>query len=142
MPHGEETIDRRAFMKRSAAVAVGGTLGSVTGCRLQDKRSGTSPGMEVSVRTVLGPISPAKLGVTLMHEHVPLVDWSELYVVPAASIPPEDRAQMMPPSRAPSAAPVAVTTPTPPAIPSPPLAMAPPPSTARPLLVAAAPLRP
>ena len=31
------------------------------------------------VRTVLGSVAPDKLGVTLMHEHAPLVDWSELF---------------------------------------------------------------
>ena len=32
-----------------------------------------------SVQTVLGPVSAEKLGVALMHEHAPIVDWSELY---------------------------------------------------------------
>ncbi len=34
------------------------------------------------VRTVLGPVDPQAIGATLMHEHAPLVDWSELYEVP------------------------------------------------------------
>lgn len=38
------------------------------------------------VRTVLGPIAPEKMGLTLMHEHAPLVDWSELYETPGAPI--------------------------------------------------------
>lgn len=38
------------------------------------------------VRTVLGPIAPQKMGLALMHEHAPLVDWSELYETQAAPI--------------------------------------------------------
>lgn len=41
-----------------------------------------------NVQTVLGPVAPNKLGVTLMHEHAPIIDWSELYEVPAAPIAP------------------------------------------------------
>lgn len=40
------------------------------------------------VRTVLGPVAPEKLGVTLMHEHAPLVDWSELYETTPAPLAP------------------------------------------------------
>jgi predicted metal-dependent phosphotriesterase family hydrolase len=38
-----------------------------------------------TVRTVLGQIEPAELGVTLMHEHA-FLDWSELYGQPLAPI--------------------------------------------------------
>jgi phosphotriesterase-related protein len=41
-----------------------------------------------AVHTVLGPVAPDKLGVTLMHEHAPLVDWSELYDAPPAPVAP------------------------------------------------------
>src|SRR5262249_47659391 len=39
-------------------------------------------------RTVLGPVPPEKLGVVLMHEHAPIVDWSELYETDPAPIEP------------------------------------------------------
>jgi phosphotriesterase-related protein len=38
------------------------------------------------VQTVLGPISPDELGVTFMHEHCPVIDWSEFYGQPPAPI--------------------------------------------------------
>ncbi|MEX0725940.1 MAG: hypothetical protein WD065_06705 [Planctomycetaceae bacterium] len=38
------------------------------------------------VRTVLGEVTPDQLGTVLMHEHVPFVDWSELYETPAAPL--------------------------------------------------------
>lgn len=40
------------------------------------------------VRTVLGLVAPEKLGVTLMHEHAPIVDWSELYETAPAPVAP------------------------------------------------------
>ncbi|MGE5193771.1 MAG: phosphotriesterase [Deltaproteobacteria bacterium] len=40
------------------------------------------------VHTVLGPVAPEKLGVTLMHEHAPIVDWSELYETTPAPLAP------------------------------------------------------
>jgi phosphotriesterase-related protein len=40
------------------------------------------------VQTVLGPVEPQALGAVLIHEHAPLVDWSELYETPAADIGP------------------------------------------------------
>ena len=39
-------------------------------------------------RTVLGPVAPEKLGTTLMHEHAPIIDWSELYEAPPAPLAP------------------------------------------------------
>ncbi len=40
------------------------------------------------VSTVLGPVAPEKLGATLMHEHAPIVDWSELYETQPAPVAP------------------------------------------------------
>src|SRR4029078_11176042 len=40
------------------------------------------------VHTVLGPVAPEKLGATLMHEHAPVVDRSELFGTPPAPIEP------------------------------------------------------
>jgi phosphotriesterase-related protein len=48
------------------------------------KESPASP----TVRTVLGPVSPEKLGATLMHEHAPVVDRSQLFGTPPAPIEP------------------------------------------------------
>lgn len=39
-----------------------------------------------AVHTVLGLVSPAKLGAVLMHEHAPVIDWSELFENPAAPL--------------------------------------------------------
>ena len=47
-----------------------------------------------AIHTVLGPVPPEKLGVTLMHEHAPTVDWSELYETAPAPVD-ELRAQML-----------------------------------------------
>lgn len=74
-------------MGRSAAAAaltVGG--GMLSGILSDVARADDRPAAERSptVRTVLGRVAPAKLGVALMHEHAPLVDWSELYEMPAA----------------------------------------------------------
>lgn len=38
------------------------------------------------IHTVLGPIDPSDLGATLMHEHAPLLDWSELHDTPMAPL--------------------------------------------------------
>lgn len=72
----EPSIDRRDALRRLSgagllAVAAPASCGAST----SSKR----------VQTVLGPVSPDRLGATLMHEHVPLVDWSELYGTGAAS---------------------------------------------------------
>ena len=71
-------ISRRRFALRSAA----GVLSGLVAGRPQAEAgpSGTAP----AVRTVLGPVAPEKLGTTLMHEHAPFVDWSELYETPLA----------------------------------------------------------
>lgn len=45
---------------------------------------GASP--QPAVHTVLGLIPPGRLGATLMHEHAPLIDWSELFENPAAPL--------------------------------------------------------
>jgi phosphotriesterase-related protein len=44
--------------------------------RQDSERKHSSSG---NIQTVLGSIEPAALGPTLMHEHVPLLDWSELH---------------------------------------------------------------
>ena len=63
-------LSRRRFLQSAAVAAV------------------AAPPRTRSVQTVLGPIDPSKLGVTLMHEHAPVIDWAELYEVPPAPIAP------------------------------------------------------
>lgn len=73
-------IDRRNMLQQSAVVLAGiagsAWLGRET--RAADKKPAPM------VHTVLGPVAPEKLGMTLMHEHAPFVDWSELYETGAA----------------------------------------------------------
>ena len=79
-----DAAGRRSFLRQTAAWSIAGLAGSTLTAGQQTARAATdSRGM---VRTVLGPVSPAKLGVTLMHEHAPTVDWSELYETPVAPI--------------------------------------------------------
>lgn len=107
--HGRCT--RRRFLGRVAAAV--GTLKLLDAGRHASGRSGVAPGGEAlrvraggsseargaaaakpAVHTVLGPVDPERLGATLMHEHAPVVDWSELYETPAASVEPR-REQML-----------------------------------------------
>ena len=73
--------DRRAFLRMTAASLAGG-LGALK-IGASDDFPSRGKG---TVRTVLGDVSPGQLGATLMHEHAPLVDWSELYENPPAPI--------------------------------------------------------
>jgi phosphotriesterase-related protein len=83
-------ITRRDFLKKSSAIAAGLTaLGeafmeytSVPVAEAQMDRQKDGP----KVQTVLGSISPDDLGVTFMHEHGPVIDWSALYDQPDAPI--------------------------------------------------------
>ena len=75
----EKPFSRRAILKASAGAALG--LAAI------DRAFADEPGRPM-VRTVLGPVSPEKLGVTLMHEHAPIVDWSELYETLPAPVAP------------------------------------------------------
>ena len=73
------TISRRSFFVRAA-------IASVVNRRLS---SGEKVGRECrgsAVRTVLGPVVPSRLGVTLMLEHAPAIDCSELCQTPPAPI--------------------------------------------------------
>jgi len=71
----EETgLSRRNFLKTSAALGMAATLSGLPGiseaAKGEAKKASTKsrrvPGM---VNTVLGPLSPSKLGPTLIHEH-------------------------------------------------------------------------
>lgn len=73
-------IPRRKFLQ-----TIG--IGVMTGATLSSNRTWAAD-KAPQVRTVLGPVSPDKLGVVLMHEHAPIVDWSELYETEPAPIEP------------------------------------------------------
>ena len=72
-------LSRRQFLAGSAVAAW--TALQLGACRPPEK-----PGRDSAVQTVLGPVAPQGLGATLMHEHAPSVDWSELYATPAAPL--------------------------------------------------------
>ena len=71
-------VSRRRFVLASAVGVLSGL-----GVQRLSADDGKSPRVP-AVRTVLGPVAPERLGITLMHEHAPLVDWSELYETPLA----------------------------------------------------------
>ena len=89
-------MTRRDFVKTSSALAVMATLGEALVEHTQVAQAQTSDdGEGPKVQTVLGPISPDDLGVTLMHEHAPVIDWSELYGHPIAPIEGAFRQQVI-----------------------------------------------
>lgn len=59
------------------------TAGAVAANRLQ-----AAGAPEAVAHTVLGPVPADQLGVVLMHEHAPTVDWSELFETPPAPTEP------------------------------------------------------
>ena len=89
-------MTRRDFVKTSSALAVMTSLGGalVDGTQVAQAQTSES-GNGLKVQTVLGPISPDELGVTLMHEHAPVIDWSELYGHPIAPIEGAFRQQVV-----------------------------------------------
>jgi len=77
-------LSRRELLRQSAVA-----MTALTGCALAARHASSNQTVaRPAVQTVLGPIAPDKLGVTLMHEHAPVVDWSELYETPAAPTAP------------------------------------------------------
>ena len=66
-----------------------GALAGLVGCAVAAQHAASNDAaVRPAVQTVLGPVSPDKLGVTLMHEHAPIVDWSELYETQPAPVAP------------------------------------------------------
>ena len=72
----ENPISRRTMLKATAGAAAGWLVRPVLA------QNAKVP----MVQTVLGPVAPNLLGVTLMHEHAPVIDWSELYETPPAPV--------------------------------------------------------
>jgi phosphotriesterase-related protein len=76
-------MHRREMLRRaSVACAALALVPASRRSQADDAKSGPV------IRTVLGAIAPARLGVTLMHEHAPLVDWAELYEMPPGDLRP------------------------------------------------------
>ncbi len=84
------SLSRRKFMGFCAAGALplATMLGEKTGAADKKKKNPSAKSLAATaqdkIRTVLGLVEPDQLGTVLMHEHVPIVDWSELYETPAA----------------------------------------------------------
>ncbi len=72
----KNVISRRSMLVQAA----GATAGLLATPLLSQEK--TVP----MIQTVLGPVAPDKLGATLMHEHAPIVDWSELYETKPAPV--------------------------------------------------------
>ncbi|MFP6704281.1 MAG: twin-arginine translocation signal domain-containing protein [Planctomycetaceae bacterium] len=76
------TLSRRQFLQTAAVTAT--TAAAVTATTAATTKPKSGP----KVRTVLGPVDASELGVTLMHEHAPAIDWAELYEIDPAPIDP------------------------------------------------------
>jgi phosphotriesterase-related protein len=77
-------MNRRDFFQNAVAAGLAAAAPRLPAVR--GAFPDTAPAAGPAVRTVLGPVSPEQIGVTLMHEHAPTVDWSELYETPAAPL--------------------------------------------------------
>jgi phosphotriesterase-related protein len=82
--NSNHVVSRRELLRQSAGAIAGAAAGTLA-LRLASSNEAAS---RPAVQTVLGPVSPDKLGVTLMHEHAPIVDWSELYETMPAPVAP------------------------------------------------------
>ena len=80
----ETTSTRRDFLRTATTIAAGTTLAAPCVLPAAEDRPRRKP----VVQTVLGPVAPEKLGATLMHEHAPIVDWSELFETTPTPIAP------------------------------------------------------
>lgn len=83
MPNAE-SLSRRTMLQMSTS-ALAGIAGIDVLARSVVALEQHSNSM---VQTVLGPVFPDMIGVTLMHEHAPIVDWSELYGTKPAPVAP------------------------------------------------------
>ncbi|MBI3863648.1 MAG: hypothetical protein HY290_17295 [Planctomycetia bacterium] len=79
--------DRRLSRREVLQAGAGAIVASAGAIVVRPGFSKDEPPRPV-VRTVLGPVAPEKLGATLMHEHAPIVDWSELFEQQPAPIAP------------------------------------------------------
>lgn len=90
-------VTRRDFLRTSAALAASlAALGDVLEhSSVAAAAQAEAPKGDPKVQTVLGAISPDELGVTFMHEHGPVIDWSALYDQPMAPIQGEFRTRVV-----------------------------------------------
>ncbi|MEZ6048454.1 MAG: hypothetical protein R3C11_23350 [Planctomycetaceae bacterium] len=72
-----ESITRRDYLQRMALWGAGACLLPTAISPLLPKAQADEK--VLNAQTVLGPVPVNQLGMTLMHEHAPTVDWSELY---------------------------------------------------------------
>jgi phosphotriesterase-related protein len=85
MSHDQRSdITRRSFLATTASSVAATSMLAV----IHDASAAKPKKAGPAVRTVLGPVAPEKFGVTLMHEHAPIVDWSELFETKPAPIEP------------------------------------------------------
>ena len=82
-PFERGPVERRRFLQHAATSALAGLTGLPW---LGSQAKAKPPKSQPAVHTVLGPVSPEKIGVTLMHEHAPIVDWSELFETQPAPV--------------------------------------------------------
>jgi phosphotriesterase-related protein len=83
-------LTRRDFLQKTAVVtatlaALGDDVFTPPRVAAAETQAG-GPTSGPRVQTVLGPIAPDELGVTFMHEHAPVIDWSALYDQPMAPV--------------------------------------------------------
>ena len=76
---------RRRFLRDVTAGAMAGYAGLNA---LPERTTASEQNARTTVQTVLGRVAAVKLGVALMHEHAPIVDWSELFETEPAPIAP------------------------------------------------------
>ena len=85
-PASDNALTRRRFLQASTVAAATTAVTATTGA--------AKPKSGPKVRTVLGPVDASELGVTLMHEHAPAIDWAELFEIDPNPIAPV-RKQML-----------------------------------------------
>ncbi|MBT4866994.1 MAG: hypothetical protein HON53_17965 [Planctomycetaceae bacterium] len=76
-------VPRRRFLRDVTAGAMAGWAGLHS---LSNSAAANEQTDGPAVQTVLGRVAAEKLGVALMHEHAPIVDWSELFETEPAPI--------------------------------------------------------
>jgi len=84
--HTESRIKSPVSLSRRSVLQA--TAGAGLGTLILSPRAVSQVKPVLTVRTVLGSVLPDQLGVTLMHEHAPIVDWSELFETKPAPVAP------------------------------------------------------
>ena len=88
-------LSRRQFLHTAAATAPATAAATAAATPAAATTAAVAkPKSALKVRTVRGRGDASELGVTLMHEHAPAIDWAELYEIEPAPIAPV-RKQML-----------------------------------------------